>query len=91
MSGAELADGERTRTTLASPCTPPCSIPTSPTFTCALLGAYTGYSLTFLPGSCVRATGDWVKQRSHRLERALQVNATAGLAACEQTAQSASL
>ena len=46
--------------------------------------------LTFLPGSCVRATGDWLKQRSHRLERMLQVNATAGLAACEQAAQSAS-
>eukprot|EP00966_Prymnesium_polylepis_P166847 3856912-Prymnesium_polylepis.1 len=31
------------------------------------------------------------QQRSHRLERIPQVNATSGLAACEQAAQSASL
>eukprot|EP00966_Prymnesium_polylepis_P113460 2623549-Prymnesium_polylepis.1 len=38
--------------TLASACAPPCIIPTPPTFGCALLGAYAGYSpLTHLPGS----------------------------------------
>eukprot|EP00966_Prymnesium_polylepis_P279792 6464072-Prymnesium_polylepis.1 len=31
LSGAELADGKRTRrTSLASPCAPPCDMPTSP-------------------------------------------------------------
>ena len=44
LSGTELADGKRTRTTLASACAPPCIIPTPPTFTCALLGAQTSYS-----------------------------------------------
>eukprot|EP00966_Prymnesium_polylepis_P048120 1114781-Prymnesium_polylepis.1 len=38
-----------------------------------------------------RATGDWLKQRSHRLERMPQAYATAGLAACEHAVQSASL
>ena len=39
----------------------------------------------------LRATGDWLKQRSHRVERMPQTIATAGLTACEQAAKSASL
>ena len=57
LCGAELADGKRTQTALEGLCTPPCNIPTPPTFTCALLGAYTGYSPTWLVARVPQETG----------------------------------
>ena len=57
LCGAELADGKRTQTALDGLCTPPCNIPTPPTFTCALLGAYAGYSPTWLVARVPQETG----------------------------------
>ena len=57
LCGAELADGKRTQTALEGLCTPPCNIPTPPTFTCALLGAYAGYSPTWLVARVPQETG----------------------------------
>eukprot|EP00966_Prymnesium_polylepis_P222862 5155847-Prymnesium_polylepis.1 len=66
---------------------PPCNIPTPPTFACGRAR----FSPTWLVARVPQDSGDWLKQRSHRLEGMPQANATADLAACEQAAQPASL
>eukprot|EP00966_Prymnesium_polylepis_P040136 931345-Prymnesium_polylepis.1 len=94
FSGAEPADG----ISALEPCSPAhshhacCNIPKPPTFACALLGAYAGYSRCLRPvrtPACHRRLAEAAEPsaRAH----AAEANATAGLAACEQAAQPASL
>ena len=51
LCGAELADGKRTQTALDGLCTPPCNIPTPPTFSLSRARFSVLTPATHLPGS----------------------------------------